>query len=58
MLASEPNEEKESGFNFTINILHQRNMYKMTDEKYPFLNNDTNFIFMFSPNEKAEILIQ
>eukprot|EP00347_Sterkiella_histriomuscorum_P017370 403349643 len=58
ILSREENEEKDSGYNYILNILHQRQLYQFTDEKYPFLSSDTNFVFMFAPSEKTEILIQ
>jgi len=58
VLTSEPNEEKESGFNYTLNILHCREIYKFDDTQFPWLSDKTKFVFMFSPNEKTEIVIQ
>jgi hypothetical protein len=57
ILTSTPNEEKESGQNFCLNILHQRQVYPFTDERYPWLSDKTNFVFLFSPNEKTELVI-
>jgi hypothetical protein len=38
VLTQTPNEEKESGFNYILNILHMRQNYVFTDDKYPWLS--------------------
>jgi hypothetical protein len=43
ILTSVPNEAKESGADFTLNILHLRQLYKITDETYPWLSGNTPF---------------
>jgi hypothetical protein len=60
ILTSTPNEAKESGANFCLNILHQRQVYTFTDDRegYHWLSDKTNFVFLFSPNEKTELVIQ
>lgn len=38
ILTSTPNEEKESGFNYCLNILHMREIHKITDDTYDWLS--------------------
>lgn len=37
--------------------LHARNLYEMTAQ-FPELSEDTNFVFLFAPNDKTEIVHQ
>lgn len=58
ILSAVANEDKESGNDYTLHILHDRQLYSFDETRYPWLSDQTNFIFMFSPNEKTEMAIQ